>query len=97
MTILKIFEQKLRYKNYSEKTVKVYISFLKLFLEHEQIQDPYQTRTYQIISFLEKYKYSSISQQNQYISCLKLFAKLILNKKDIHVNYYDLKDIASFF
>ena len=85
MKILKIFEEKLRYKNYSEKSIKLYSSYLRLFFEYEKIKDPYQVRTQQIISFLEKYPYTSCSQQNQYIGALKLFAKYILNKKDIHL------------
>ena len=85
MKILKIFEEKLRYKNYSEKSIKLYSSYLKFFLECEGIKDPYQVRTQQIIIFLENHHYSSCSQQNQYIGALKLFAKYILNKKDIHL------------
>ena len=85
MKILKIFEEKLRYKNYSEKSIKLYSSYLKNFIEYERIKDPYQVRTQQIISFLEKYPYTSCSQQNQYIGALKLFAKYILNKKDVHL------------
>jgi hypothetical protein len=65
MKILKVFEEKLRYKNYSNNSIKLYISYLKLFLETEKIKDPYQVRTQQIVSFLEKYPYTSCSQQNQ--------------------------------
>ena len=85
MKILKIFQEKLRYKNYSERSIKLYSSYLKNFIEYERIKDPYQVRTQQIISFLEKYPYTSCSQQNQYIGTLKLFAKYILNKKDVHL------------
>lgn len=86
MKILKIFEEKLRYKNYSDRSTRLYVSYLKLFLEKEEIKDPYQVRTQQIVSFLEKYPYTSHSQQNQYIGALKLFAKFILGKKDIHLS-----------
>jgi site-specific recombinase XerD len=85
MIILKIFEEKLRYKNYSDRSIRLYVSYLKNFINHEGIKDPYQIRTYQIESFLEKYPYTSRSQQNQYIGSLKLFAKYILNKKDVHL------------
>jgi site-specific recombinase XerD len=85
MRILKIFQEKLRYKNYSENSINLYASYLKNFLEIINIKDPYQIRTQQIISFLETYQYSSTSQQNQYIGTLKLFAKHILGKKDIHL------------
>lgn len=85
MKILKIFQEKLRYKNYSERSINLYSSYLKNFIEFEGVKDPYQVRTQQIISFLENYQYTSRSQQNQYIGALKLFAKYILNKKDIHL------------
>ena len=85
MKILKIFEEKLRYKNYSEKSIKLYLSYLNFFLTQQKIKDPYQITTKQIVDFLQSKTYSSTSQQNQYIGCLKLFAKYILNKKDIHL------------
>jgi site-specific recombinase XerD len=86
MKILKIFEEKLRYKNYSERSITLYVSYLSFFLKEERIKDPYQITTNRIVIFLENKSYTSISQQNQYIGCLKLFAKYILNKKDIHLS-----------
>jgi site-specific recombinase XerD len=86
MKILKIFEEKLRYKNYSERSITLYVSYLSFFLKEEGIKDPYQITTNRIVIFLENKSYTSISQQNQYIGCLKLFAKYILNKKDIHLS-----------
>lgn len=86
MKILKIFEEKLRYKNYSEKTINLYVSYLSFFLIQEDIKDAYQVTTQKIVNFLESKSYSSTSQQNQYIGCLKLFAKYVLNKKDIHLS-----------
>ena len=73
MKILKIFEEKLRYKNYSERSINLYISCLSKFLIEEKIKDPYQVTTSKITKYLETNSYSSISQQNQYIGCLKLF------------------------
>lgn len=86
MKILEVFEQKLRYKNYSDKTIKTYLSYLKQFIRTQNINDPYQVSTKQICEFLHTNKFTSISQQNQFIGCLKLFAKHILNKKDIHLS-----------
>lgn len=86
MKILKIFEEKLRYKNYSEKTINLYVSYLSFFLIQEDVKDAYGVTTQKIVNFLENKSYSSTSQQNQYIGCLKLFAKYILNKKDIHLS-----------
>jgi len=86
MKILEIFEQKLRYKNYSDRTIKTYLSYLKQFIQTQTIKDPYQVSTKQICEFLQNYKFTSISQQNQFIGCLKLFSKHILNKKDVHLS-----------
>jgi len=86
MKILKIFTEKLRYKNYSYRTISVYKSYLNNFLQLNNIKDPYQVTTNQIVKFLESSNFTSTSQQNQYIGCLKLFAKYILNKKDIHLS-----------
>lgn len=55
MKILKIFQEKLRYKNYSEKSISIYSSYLDNFIKYEGIKDPYQVRTQQIISFLENH------------------------------------------
>ena len=67
MKILKIFEEKLRYKNYSDKTIKVYLSYFSSFLKEDGIKDPYQITSNRIKKFLENKNYSSTSQQNQYI------------------------------
>jgi site-specific recombinase XerD len=86
MKILEIFTEKLRYKNYSPRTIDVYKSYLKNFLQLNNIKDPHQTTTTQIIKFLESHNFKSTSQQNQYIGCLKLFARYILGRKDIHLS-----------
>jgi integrase/recombinase XerD len=86
MKILEIFIEKLRYKNYSPKTINVYKSYLNNFLKLNNIKDPYQVTTNQIVKFLESHIFTSVSQQNQYIGSLKLFSKYILNKKDMHLS-----------
>lgn len=86
MKILKIYEQKLRYKRYANRTIEVYIHYVKVFLEHQNIKDPYQVSLRQITNYLETRKYSSVSQQNQIIGSLKLFARHILGKSELRVN-----------
>jgi site-specific recombinase XerD len=86
MKILEIFTEKLRYKKYSPRTINIYKSYLNNFIQFNNIKDPYQVTTNQIVNFLETYNFTSTSQQNQYIGCLKLFAKYILNKKNIHLS-----------
>lgn len=55
MKILKIFEEKLRYKNYSDRSIKLYTSYLNNFLKEAKVKDPYQVRTQQIVDFLQNY------------------------------------------
>lgn len=86
MKILEIFENKLRYKNYSQNTIKVYKQTLYQYFKEINCKDPYRISTKDIVSFLESREFSSISQQNQFIGCLKLFARYILNKKDVHLD-----------
>ena len=86
MKILEIFENKLRYKNYSTNTIKVYKQTLYQYFKETNCKDPYTITTKSIIDYLEHKNFTSVSQQNQFIGCLKLFAKYILNKKDIHLD-----------
>lgn len=72
MKILKIFEEKLRYKNYSERSIKVYTSYLSQFLIEEYVKDPYQITTSKIIKFLESKSYSSTSQQLLLYCCINV-------------------------
>lgn len=85
MKILDIFKNKLSFKNYSNKTIDVYVSYLLKFLNENKIYDPYQLTTKELNDYLMNYNYSSISQQNQIISSLKLFYKLVLNKSPKHL------------
>jgi integrase/recombinase XerD len=86
MKVLEIFENKLRYKNYSQNTIKVYKQTLLQYLKEINCKDPYRISTKEIVDYLESKTFTSISQQNQFIGCLKLFAKHILNKKDVHLS-----------
>ena len=86
MEILKIYNKKLRYKRYAPNSISSYSFYVKLFLEEENIADPYQITTANIITYLENKTYTSASQQKQIIGALKLFSKYILNKKDIHLS-----------
>lgn len=86
MKILEVYIKKLRYKRYAERTIETYTFYLKEFLETERIKDPYQVSLIQITNYLENKTYSSISKQNQVIGSLKLFAKYILGKAQVHLD-----------
>lgn len=85
MKIVKKYEQILTYNNYAKRTIEVYSCYLQKFLE-EGSKNPYHITTKDIVDYLHSQKYSSISKQNQVIGSLKLFAKLILGKKDVHIS-----------
>lgn len=84
MKVLEVYTKKLRYLGYSENSIKSYTCYLKEFLI--DTKDPYQVSTKQIELYLLEYNYSSISKQNQIIGSLKLFAREILGKSDLHLN-----------
>lgn len=72
------FDNILKVKNYSSRTIEIYSHYVGKFILsldkpalHITIAD--------IKQYVESYKYSSIAQQNQIYSSIKLFAKHILN------------------
>ena len=85
MKIIKVYREKLIYKGYAPNTIKSYEAALYNFLYLNKGVNPRLVTTKLIINYLEGKSYKSISQQNQYIGALKLFAKYILGKKDIHL------------
>lgn len=86
MKILEVYTKKLRFLGYAENSIESYTCYLKEFLELEKVKDPYQVTTYKVENYLVNYSYSSRSKQNQIISSLKLFAREILGKSDIHLD-----------
>ncbi|MDO6813806.1 phage integrase N-terminal SAM-like domain-containing protein [Tenacibaculum soleae] len=80
MKVVEIYIKKLTNKNYSNKTIETYVCYLEKFL-HQLDKNPYHITTRDIENYLLSNKYTSISQQNQIIGSLKLYAKYIINKK----------------
>lgn len=85
MKVVEKYIKILTNKNYSERTIETYTCYLEKFLNKLQ-KNPYHISTKDIKAYLLNEKYSSTSQQNQIIGSIKLFAKYILNKKDVHLN-----------
>lgn len=84
MKILKKVSDKLRYLGYSEKTIETYVCYIGKFFEDENIRDPHQVRTSQIIIYLESKEYTSVSQQQrnkEVIDFLDKFKSNILRGK----------------
>ena len=86
MKILKICEQKFNYLNYSPKTSTLYLSYIDAFINK-------QTKPYQHLNakdfqaYLDNYKFTSISQQNQIINAIRFLYKEVLNKKYDKVSF----------
>ena len=70
--------------NYSERTIEVYVCYLEKFLRAMD-KNPYHITTKEIEEYIVQHKFSSVSQQNQVIGSVKLFAKYILGKKELHL------------
>lgn len=71
--------------NYSERTIETYVCYLEKAIS-ELNTNPYHISTKDIENYLLNKTYSSVSQQNQIIGSLKLFAKYILGKKKLHLD-----------
>lgn len=78
--ILKIYQQKLKWYNYGERTIEIYSHYCNKFLE--SVDKYYQHLNSEDFSaYLSNYKYSSISQQNQIINAVKFLYEKVLNRK----------------
>ena len=85
MKIVEIYIKNLTNRNYSQRTIDTYSCYLDKFLIDIN-KNPYHITTKEIEDYLLNKKYSSVSQQNQIIGSIKLFAEFILNKKKIHLS-----------
>lgn len=82
--IVEIYIKTLTNLNYSKRTVEMYSFYVSIFIR-ELGKNPYHITTKDIEAYLLNKEYSSVSKQNQIIGSVKLFAKYILNKKDVHL------------
>ena len=85
--IIKICEQKLIYLNYSEKTKENYIPHIKKFLASLGNKQIIHCNSKDFQSYLDNYKFTSVSQQNQVINAIRFLYKYGLNKKYDKVSF----------
>ena len=83
---LKICEQKLNYLNYSDKTIKVYLYYINEFLL-SQSKSCLHLNSDDFQKYLNNYKFTSVSQQNQVINGIRFLYKEVLNKKYDKVSF----------
>lgn len=81
-----ICNQKLKYLNYSEKTIKIYIFYIEQFLKSLEVS-PSRINSNDFQFYLNNYKFSSISQQNQVINSIRFLYKEVLGKKYDKVSF----------
>jgi site-specific recombinase XerD len=77
---LKVFQNIMRVENYSQRTIDIYLHYAEKFLLYFN-KDPYHINQKEINDYLIGFNYSSISQQNQIISSVRLMCEKVLNKK----------------
>jgi site-specific recombinase XerD len=77
---LKIYIQKLKYFNYSERTIEIYRHYFEKFLQSFN-KYPQHLNANDIQNYLLNFDYSSISQQNQIINAIKFGWEKVLGKK----------------
>jgi len=74
----------LNLKNYSNRTIHIYCHYLQKYAESTDKPLLHLTAK-DVKEYIENYNYSSIGQQNQIYSSLKLFVKYILGIKKLNV------------
>ena len=85
--IIKICEQKFIYLNYSRRTKENYLSHIKDFLESLGDKQISHCTCKDFQSYLDTYRFSSTSQQNQVINAIRFLYKYALNKKYDKVSF----------
>jgi site-specific recombinase XerD len=81
-----ICKQKLKYLNYSEKTITNYLFHINQFLSYSTVS-PSRLKSNDFQEYLNNCKFSSISHQNQVINAIRFLYKFGLNKKYDKVSF----------
>lgn len=81
-----ICNQKLKYLNYSDRTIKSYLFYINQFLSKVNIP-PTRLTASDFQSYLDNYQFTSVSQQNQVINSIRFLYKFGLDKKYDKVSF----------
>jgi integrase/recombinase XerD len=84
--ILKIYIQKLKYFNYFQRTIEIYVHYTKKFLLSVD-KYPQHIVSSDFKNYLDNYNFSSISQQNQIINAIKFLYEKVLDRKYDKVSF----------
>ena len=85
-SILRIYSQKLKYLNYSKRTVDVYTHYTNKFLVAVG-KYPQHLTSADFQGYLNGFNFTSISQQNQIINAIKFLYEKVLNRKYDKVDF----------
>ena len=85
-SILRIYSQKLKYLNYSKRTVDVYTHYTNKFLVAVD-KYPQHLTSADFQGYLNGFNFTSISQQNQIINAIKFLYEKVLNRKYDKVDF----------
>lgn len=85
--IIKICEQKFIYLNYSQRTKENYISHIKKFIQSIGDKQVIHLSAKDFQTYLDDYKFTSVSQQNQVINSIRFLYKYGLGKKYDKVSF----------
>jgi len=86
LSTLKMCDQKLKYLNYSKRTIDNYLSHICKFLK-TQTKSCLHLNSNDFQAYLDNYKFTSVSQQNQIINSIRFLYKEVLNKKYDKVSF----------
>lgn len=76
-----ICKSKLKYLNYSERTIQIYLHYISKFLNSVSNINPSRLTSKDYQNYLNNFYFTSISQQNQIINAIKFFYEKVLEKK----------------
>jgi integrase/recombinase XerD len=86
MNLYEICDQKLNFLNYAKNSIKIYLHYIDEFIRNTNIPMSRITSN-DIQNYINKYKFKSVSQQNQIISSLKFLYEVGLNKKYLKFSF----------
>jgi len=81
-----ICNQKLKYLNYSNRTIDIYLYYINQFLDNNETY-PTRLKSKDFQKYLDNYSFTSVSQQNQVINSIRFLYKYGLNKKYDKVSF----------
>ena len=81
-----ICNQKLKYLNYSDRTIKSYLFYINQFLNSIKTS-PTRLTSSDFQSYLDNYNFTSVSQQNQVINAIRFLYKFGLGKRYDKVSF----------